>query len=243
MEINKYRGIIKKINFILTAITLISIGCSGSDGSRYEKYTPKYEGPYLNSEKMLTANYRISKEFYVDSIKRWFTTKYFGKDISLLNGIKIKPEQLQVVPVINDTSPDSSHNTGMTIYLINTSKDTFYYDGVQDGSLIMVQQAKDEPGNWKPIESWCWSSCGNSYEDFLRLDPNTYITAVAPRYKGDFNTELRFVFITYNKAKMNKIYSEPFRGSVNLSQFEIPDNNGVPSIFIQFFEEKKEHHY
>lgn len=223
-------------------ITLVLAGCSGSDGPRYEKYTPKYEGQFVNSEKILPANYQISREFYNDSIKEWFTTKIFGKDISLLNGINYKPEELQVVSVINDSSSVTNQKPGMTVYLINTSKDTFNYTSVQDGSLIMIQQAKDEHGNWRPVESWCWSFCGNSYEDFLRLVPNTYITAQGPRYKGDFKTEMRLVFITAEKNKLLKIYSEPFEGSINKSQLELPDDY-VRNIFIEFFEEKKEHHY
>jgi hypothetical protein len=234
----------KRSKFIFIAITFIFSACSGSgDGPRYEKYTPKYEGLYVNSVKILTADYQISKEFYNDSIKQWFTTRYFGKDIGLLKGINYKPDRLQVVSLFNDSSSITNNKPGMTVYLINTSKDTFNYYFVQDGSLVMVQQALDEHGNWKPIESWCWSSCGNSYEDFLRLEPNTYITAAAPRYKGDFQTELRFVFITFNEAKMNKIYSEPFCGSVNLSQLEIPDDYVRGGIFMVLFEEKKEHHY
>jgi hypothetical protein len=206
--------------FFFIPIFVLIIGCSGSDYPNYEKYTPKFEGQFVNSEKILQAWYPIPKEFTRDSIKNWFGIKYLGKDISELNSINLDSGKMQVIPVIKDS---------LTVYLINTDRDTIFDCTVQDGSLMMVQQAKDTHGSWKTIESWVSSTCGNS----LALPSNTYISVNALRYKGKFKTEMRFLFYFESRNKRYKIYSESFWGSVNLSQFERPDE--VP-FYIIFFD-------
>jgi len=210
--------------FFFIPIIVLIIGCSGSDSPKYEKYTPKYEDQYVNSEKILQAWYPIPKEFSRDSIRNWFGIKYLGRDISELNSINLDSGKMQVIPVINDS---------LTVYLINTDRDTIFDCAVQDGNLIMVQQAKDSHGSWKTIESWVSSTCGNSYMFCLALPSNTYISVNAPRYKGKFKTELRFLFYFESRNKRYKIYSESFWGSVNLTQFERPE---ILSSFIEFLE-------
>ena len=102
-----------------------------------------------------------------------------------------------------------------TGYLINTSDSTFNADR-QDGSLIMIQEALDEDGNWAPIEYWVYSGCGNSYFDPLQLDPGKYVMIPIKHYSGKFKTKIRLKF----KKDDNVLYSDSFEGSVDLKQFD-----------------------
>ena len=106
-----------------------------------------------------------------------------------------------------------------TAYLVNTSKETFTAKR-QDGSLIMIQEALDEEGEWKPIEYWVYSGCGNSYDNPLELDSGKYVIVPIKKYSGEFKTKIRLKF-KYGKKIM---YSKPFSGSVNLSQFNKEEN-------------------
>jgi len=99
-------------------------------------------------------------------------------------------------------------------YLINTTDSTFKAE-LQDGSLIMIQEALNEKNEWQPIEYWVNSGCGNSYES-LKIQPGQYVIIRIIQYAGSFKTKIRL--------KMRKahsiLYSEPFEGTVDKSQFE-----------------------
>lgn len=102
------------------------------------------------------------------------------------------------------------------IIIYNPTKDTIYFDQ-QDGRVIMIQEAKDENGEWKPIEFWRYSWCGNSYgaEGLL---PKTLAIVKVFKYDGDFETEIRIKLKNGDKI----IYSESYKGRLNKSQFELP---------------------
>lgn len=101
-----------------------------------------------------------------------------------------------------------------TAYLINTS-DTVFHAAMQDGSLMMIQEALNENAKWKPIEYWVFSGCGNSYFNSLELEPNKYIMIPIKYYKGNFKTKIRL------KMRKDKsiFYSKSFDGSIDKSQF------------------------
>src|SRR5690606_3360227 len=61
----------------------------------------------------------------------------------------------------------------MAVFITNNSKDTIFLD-YQDLNAFIIQEAMDENGNWKPIEYWQYSWCGNSY-DATGLLPNQFI--------------------------------------------------------------------
>ena|SRR6218665_3388964 len=102
-----------------------------------------------------------------------------------------------------------------TAYLINTSDSTFHATR-QDFSLIMVQEALNEEGKWKPIEHWIYSTCGNSYMSPLELLPGKYVMIPIKKYTGSFQTKFRL------KMQQNDsitFYSETFEGSIDKGQF------------------------
>lgn len=88
----------------------------------------------------------------------------------------------------------------------------------QDGSLYLIMEAKDENGYWKPIEYWQRSWCGNSYLS-QKLNPNELIKSKTNSYKGTFKTEIRYKFLFENVI----YYSNIIKGSINKSQFIIPE--------------------
>ena len=103
---------------------------------------------------------------------------------------------------------------GYPVYIVNHTKKNIRIEE-QDGRLMMIQEAKDKNGNWRPIEVWRFSDCGNSYGGIL-LKPNNYLMTKIISYKGNFETELRLKLLNDTIV----FYSEPFKGSINLSQMD-----------------------
>lgn len=105
-------------------------------------------------------------------------------------------------------------------YLVNLTDSVFTADR-QDRSLIMIQEALDEDGNWKPIEYWTYSGCGNSYFDPLKLDPGKCVLVPIKKYSGSYKTKIRLKFKIGNYI----IYSDTFEGTINKLQFEKENGN------------------
>lgn len=101
---------------------------------------------------------------------------------------------------------------GFPVYIFNSTKNTVRLEE-QDGRVMMIQEALDPNGQWKPIEYWQFSDCGNSYGGVI-LRPNYYLMTKVVKYKGPYETLLRLKLL--NKDEI--IYSKPFKGSINLSQ-------------------------
>lgn len=117
------------------------------------------------------------------------------------------------------------------VFIVNTSNDTLLIDH-QDERVIMIQEAKDELGNWKPIEYWLFSSCGNSY-GYVSLPPKQLALIKVTRYSGNFRTQMRLKLRNRNTI----FYSNIFTGYINKKQFELP-SNATDSITRQKFENK-----
>ena len=105
---------------------------------------------------------------------------------------------------------------GMHLYLINSKQDTLTLPGI-DGSLYIIQEAKDFLGNWRLIEQYPTSWCGNSYFD-ISLPPNNFMRFTVPRYDGMFKTEFRF---RLNIDSETILYSNSYVGKINPGQFFI----------------------
>lgn len=105
-------------------------------------------------------------------------------------------------------------NNYILAYLVNTTDNNFYAKK-QDGSLIMIQEAMDENGNWQPIEYWVYSGCGNSYFNPLDLASQQYIAIPIRKYSGSFDTQIRLKLKASDELI---IYSEPFEGSIHKAQ-------------------------
>ena len=100
------------------------------------------------------------------------------------------------------------------IYLVNLSN-KFAEVEAQDGSLMMVLEAKNKDGLWLPIEYWSNSWCGNSYHSYL-VPPRHMILAKGIKYTGSFTTTTRLKLMNGDDS----VYSNQFNLSINLGQFE-----------------------
>lgn len=105
-------------------------------------------------------------------------------------------------------------------FLVNTT-DTSFHAQRQDGSLIMIQEAQDADGEWKPIEYWVWSGCGNSYFSPLELMPGECVYIPIRRYQGEMHTKIRLKMDTGKGI----FYSEPFESTISKAQFEKETGN------------------
>ncbi len=103
-----------------------------------------------------------------------------------------------------------------TAYLINTTDSTLTARK-QDGSLIMIQEAIDQHGAWKPIEYWVHSGCGNSYFNPLELEPDHYVMIPIKKYTGAWKTQIRLKWKLGGKV----MYSGSFKGSIDMAQFKM----------------------
>jgi hypothetical protein len=152
-----------------------------------------------NSQMEINKN-RIDRDFVTTSE---FRTKINGQS-------KTENE----INLILEKSNDSLYS----IYIFNKSTDSLKISS-QDWHLYLIQEAKNQNGEWKPIEYWQYSWCGNSYLS-EQLEPNGILKTESKIYKGNFETQIRFKLLNDDKI----YYSSPIVGFVNLSQFIIPND-------------------
>lgn len=104
---------------------------------------------------------------------------------------------------------------GLSLRLVNGTEQRVAFRA-SDSRLSIVQEARDEKGEWREIEYLPQSFCGNSYHRVF-LDPGDCWTFAAPRYEGRMKTKLRFKLTMAHEA----IYSDEFDGSINPEQFTV----------------------
>lgn len=109
-------------------------------------------------------------------------------------------------------------------FLINTSDSTLTLER-QDASLVIIQEALDENGNWEPIEYWVDSGCGNSYLNPVNLSPGKYIIVPIRKYKGEFKTRIRLRYKYFYRGGEGIMISDSFEGSIDKSQFQKQTEN------------------
>lgn len=109
-------------------------------------------------------------------------------------------------------------NNGYSLFLVNDMENFVSAPSV-DGALYMVLQAKDKFGNWKNIESFPGSSCGNSYVH-TKINSKSIRKYSVPKYSGELKTKIRAVLHIYGtQDKLKYIYSNEIDGSINPAQF------------------------
>lgn len=103
------------------------------------------------------------------------------------------------------------------IWLVNNSAAPVVL-GTQDGSVFCVLQALDRNQQWRPVQYWQYSGCGNSYiARYLRPEEHLSLLAKIP-CQGDFKTKLR-----YKLAGIKRFYySNEFEGRIGYSEFSEP---------------------
>lgn len=103
------------------------------------------------------------------------------------------------------------------VYIANISENKNAMIETQDGSVMMIIEAQDEFKQWRPIEYWSHSWCGNSYA-FHALPPRHFAFTRGIKCSGDFLTTCRLKLLN----EKNSLYSNEFRMSINKTQFNKP---------------------
>ncbi|GEP52830.1 hypothetical protein FNO01nite_35020 [Flavobacterium noncentrifugens] len=113
---------------------------------------------------------------------------------------------------------ESTSDSIFSIFVSNNLKDSISLSK-QDWHLYIIQEAKNKEGDWKPIEYWKNSWCGNSYLS-QTLKSNEIIKTESKAYKGIFKTEIRFKLLLNSK----NYYSNAIKGEIDPNQFDFNDS-------------------
>jgi len=166
------------------------------------KYSPKINLSYLyykTIEKFTFVKedkYKLPKK---DSIKIFVdTTRTIGTPMGLYGYSHIEKRNDKIA---------------FPIFMENVSQDTVQIGYA--GYLPLLIEAKDQKGNWKPIQKTLRFECGTGIFGFY-LSPNNMLVSSIKIYDGNFNTKLRLVYELSNE----KIYSNEVNGKINSNQFE-----------------------
>lgn len=112
----------------------------------------------------------------------------------------------------------ATNNRDFIAGISNYTTDTIFIP-IQDGSLISIIEAKDERGEWKPIQFWPISGCGNSYHSESIL-PNQTIFFTVKKNFGNFHTSMRLRL----HGSDTIFVSKEFKGSIDKEMFIIKEN-------------------
>jgi hypothetical protein len=102
-----------------------------------------------------------------------------------------------------------SHYHGQTLIIRNKLDSSIIVGFGYDIPIII--EAMDKDGKWKPIETRHMYGCGVGLH-YILLRQFEIACIIVPIYKGNFETLLRF--------KLNNNYSKPFKGTINIEQFD-----------------------
>ena len=134
-------------------------------------------------------------------------------------GLKIIVDTTQI---IYKFSEESSASKSHPVFIYNFSEKDYV---VGFGALLYMHlEAKNDEGEWKPIEEQGGYFCGTGIYNHI-LKPNNICLSSVYKYSGDFKTKLRLKHLGN--------YSNEFEGYINLEEFgeyETEDKNGFRVI-------------
>lgn len=111
------------------------------------------------------------------------------------------------------------------ISVVNSTNQTQYFNGI-NSCLYLCLEAKNKHREWKAVEMYPRSWCGNSYHT-LQLESGNQWVLKSRKYEGAFQTKLRYSLkVLTEEPSLNKktpesyfVYSDEFEGSINPAQF------------------------
>lgn len=180
----------------------------------YDEYDFEHMG-YLRIRMLTDSSITlfVDTSFKIASGRRWY-------------GLHQKRAEIELAKAKNGTSLDKRKQGDETIefynyypvFIINNLDSSLTFDYQHSSKLKVIQEAQDTNGIWRPIEFWKPNWCGNTYST-LWLKPNHYIMSQVKVYRGEFKTKMRLKLSIQNRY----YYSKPYVGSVNYSQFDVPE--------------------
>jgi hypothetical protein len=143
----------------------------------------------------------------------------------ITEGIPGTDGEISLIALPDDEVPFRKQYNGFRLLLINrTAKEVSL--PASDSRLYIICEARDQDGEWKPIEYLPSSWCGNSHHSAY-LPSGHYWEFSAPVYSGSLKTKLRYnlggnIYCAELGGFINT-YSNEFDGSINPSQFRKPE--------------------
>ena len=135
----------------------------------------------------------------------------------ITEGIPGTDGEIALIALPDDEVPFGKKYKGFRLLLVNrTAKEVSL--PASDSRLPIICEARDQDGEWKPIEYLPSSWCGNSHHSAY-LPSGHYWEFSVPVYSGSFKTKLRY-------ADRGSFYSNEFDGSINPAQFKKPETRG-----------------
>lgn len=164
-----------------------------------------------------SVNFDRHKVFYKDSIftQNRVDLDYFDSfnEFSKFDtdSFKIKADYSQ--DILFDWFATEPYNSYYPVFIQNESSKTKILIG-KDDRIFAIQEAKDEKGIWRPIESRGTDFCGVGYWG-LKIQAREFGVFLLSKYKGDFVTDIR----ARVKVGKNIYTSNSFIGNINRKQF------------------------
>jgi len=199
---------------------------------------------YINQNgKIVWTQASNNEPRYLDidyKLQTWYTDGYYGwKSVNrqiisdtALNGIRYEEDNLSIVLSRNEKTIFKNSFRGISLYIINDADHSISVPGV-DGAFYLVLEAKDGVENWRQIESFPDSWCGNSYIK-KNINSKYYLKFSIPDYRGGLQTKLRAVLQIYGKnGKHINVYSNEISGSINPAQFWRVNPDYYPQEFFE----------
>ena len=106
----------------------------------------------------------------------------------------------------------------ISVLIKNLSSDTLSILN-QDSNFFIIKEAKNFSGDWKPLEYWVYSTCGNSYFDPEILPPTKTVETEKEYSSGDFETQLRLKFLFKDEI----YYSNICKAKINPKSFDFKE--------------------
>jgi hypothetical protein len=132
--------------------------------------------------------------------------------------ITVKDEKQEKSRMQIKKNIDSIHNLNKDVHLVmiyNNSTKTVILQK-QDQEFICILQGLHPNGQWRPIQYWRGSGCGNSYWKKIFAPSTTAIFAAHIPNQGNYETKLRFKILGINQF----YYSNEFPGKIDVCEFE-----------------------
>jgi hypothetical protein len=231
-----------KYIFILASITIISCN-NGNVQKSYSFEIPKVlfndtvriEKTLFVSENtesnyaFFCGKYRIGESVTFDSHKIFYKDSIFMQNKINLDDFNSLDEFLDLdtdsFNVKADYSQDilfnwfatEPYNSYYPVFIQNESSKTKVLLG-KDDRIFAIQEAKDEKGIWRPIESRGSDFCGVGYWG-LKIQAGEFGVFLLSKYKGDFVTDIR----ARVKVGEDVYISNSFKGKIDKRQFLLKD--------------------
>lgn len=114
---------------------------------------------------------------YSDNLFSDYPTDDLPEGLTVLVGDEIVPWEM------------NPHISGREIYLVNNTRDTAIFEA-EDSRIYALIEARDESGDWRAVQNYRHSWCGNSYHH-VYLPPGKSWNWTIPEMEGAFETDMR----------------------------------------------------